>query len=63
MEKKIVINVPRPRSTSTGVVRLNREAETVIKRLSFETGLTAAFLVSEIILQAEPLVEIRKEDV
>ena len=41
-----------------GTVRLTPEAERVVRRLSFKTGLPIRQIVSEIIIQAENLIEI-----
>ena len=62
MDKKIVIRIPKPTSNYTGVIRLNRDAEEVIKRLQAKTGLSASGLASQIILQAEDLITVERED-
>lgn len=41
-----------------GVVRLSPEAERIVKRLRAKTCLSARAIVSEIIIQAEGLIEI-----
>lgn len=45
-----------------GTVRLTTEAEKVIRRLRFKTGLPIRQIVSEIIIQAENLIDISGED-
>lgn len=44
-----------------GVVRLNEEAERLIRQLQRETGLSAKYIVSQIIIQGFDLVEIKEE--
>ena len=57
----IQIRVPRP-TTTTGVIRLNRDAEDAIHRLQAQTGLPASNIVSQIILQAVDRIEIVREE-
>lgn len=43
---KIVLNVYRPEKGVCGVVRLNEQAEKLVKQLQRETGLSAKHIVS-----------------
>lgn len=61
MKNKIVLNVYRPDKNVCGVVRLSEEAERRVKQIQRETGLSAKYIVSQIIIQGFDLVEIREE--
>lgn len=61
MKSKIVLNVYRPEKGMRGVVRLDEEAERLIRQLQRETGLSAKYIVSQIIIQGFDLVEIKEE--
>lgn len=61
MKNKIVLNVYRPEKGVCGVVRLSEEAERRVKQLQRETGLSAKYIVSKIIIQGFDLVEIKEE--
>lgn len=53
--------VLKPRTASDeciGTVRLTPEAEKVVRRLQFKTGLPIRQIVSEIIIQAETLIDV-----
>lgn len=56
--KPIVLNARPPQVECIGAVRLTPEAERVVRRLSYKTGLPIRQIVSEIIIQAENLIEI-----
>ena len=56
--KPIILNARPPQGECIGAVRLTPEAERVVRRLSFKTGLPIRQIVSEIIIQAENLIEI-----
>ena len=43
MKSKIVLNVYRPEKGMCGVVRLDEEAERLIRQLQRETGLSTSF--------------------
>lgn len=62
MEKKIILTVHRPEPSFCGVVRLDPEAEALIKQLQRETGMSAKYIVSQIIIQGFDLVEIKEEE-
>ena len=56
--KPIVLKA-KPRSAEcVGLVRLSPEAERVVRRLNYQTGIPIRQIVSDIIIQAEPLIEI-----
>ncbi len=56
--KPIVLEArPRP-GECVGLVRLSPEAERVIRRLNYQTGIPIRQIVSEIIIQAEGLIEV-----
>lgn len=56
--KPIVLRARTRSEECCGAVRLTPEAEMVVRRLSFETNLSIRHIVSEIIIQAESLIEI-----
>ena len=56
--KPIILNARTPQGECIGAVRLTPEAERVVRRLSYQTGLPIRQIVSEIIIQAENLIEI-----
>ena len=60
-ENKIVLTVHRPEPSFCGVVRLNKQAEALVKQLQRETGMSAKYIVSQIIIQGFDLVEIKEE--
>lgn len=60
MKKKIVLNVYRPEKGVFGVVRLDEEAERLVKQLQRETGLSAKYIVSQIIIQGYDLIEVKR---
>ena len=51
MDKKIILTVHRPEPSFCGVVKLDRQAEALVKQLQRETGMTAKYIVSQIIIQ------------
>lgn len=59
--EKITLTVHRPENSVCGVVRLNKQAELLVKQLQRETGMSARYIVSQIIIQGIDLVEIREE--
>lgn len=60
MKSKIVLNVYRPEKSACGVVRLDEEAERLVKQLQRETGLSAKYIVSQIIIQGYDLIEVKQ---
>lgn len=46
MEKKIVLTIHRPEPSFCGVVRLDPQAEAMVKQLQRETGMSAKYIVS-----------------
>lgn len=61
-EKKIILTVHRPEPSFCGVVRLDKQAEALVKQLQRETGMSAKYIVSQIIIQGYDLVEIKEEE-
>lgn len=61
-EKKIILTVHRPEPSFCGVVRLDKQAEYLVKQLQRETGMSAKYIVSQIIIQGYDLVEIKEEE-
>lgn len=61
-ENKIVLTVHRPEPSFCGVVRLDKQAEALVKQLQRETGMSAKYIVSQIIIQGYDLVEIAEEE-
>ena len=59
MDKKIILTVHRPEPSFCGVVKLDRQA--LVKQLQRETGMTAKYIVSQIIIQGFDLVEIKED--
>ena len=62
MSNPIVLKAPAVSNECLGVVRLSPEAEKVVRRLRFKTGLPIRQIVSEIIVQAENLIDISGDD-
>ena len=60
-EKKIILTVHRPEPSFCGVVKLDREAETLVKQLQRETDMTAKYIVSQIVIQGYHFLEIKEE--
>lgn len=60
-ENKIVLTVHRPEPSFCGMVRLDKQAEALVKQLQRETGMSAKYIVSQIIIQGFDLVEIKEE--
>lgn len=61
-ENKIVLTVHRPEPSFCGVVRLDPQAEALVKQLQRETGMSAKYIVSQIIIQGYDLVEVKEEE-
>lgn len=62
-ENKIVLTVHRPEPSFCGVVRLDKQAEALVKQLQRETGMSAKYIVSQIIIQGFDLVEVARDEV
>lgn len=62
MSNPIVLKAPAVSNECLGVVRLSPEAEKVVRRLKAKTGLSIRYIVSEIITQAENLIDIVPPD-
>lgn len=58
---KIKIKVHKADTRLCGHVRLTPEAERILRELQVETGLSARFLASQIIIQAADDVEVEVE--
>ena len=61
-EKKIILTVHRPEPSFCEVVRLDPQAEALVKQLQRETGMSAKYIVSQIIIQGYDLVEVKEEE-
>lgn len=61
-ENKIVLTVHRTEPSFCGVVRLDKQAEALVKQLQRETGMSAKYIVSQIIIQGYDLVEVKEEE-
>ena len=61
-EIKPIVLKARTADNSVGVVRLTPEAEKVVRRLCNRSGLPIKTIVSEIITQAEHLIDIEISD-
>lgn len=59
--RRIVLKSSEPIDTYLGTVRVTPEAERVLRRIQARTALPLRRIVSEIIIQAEPLIEIEVE--
>lgn len=57
--KPIVLEAKPRSSECVGLVRLSPDAERVVRRLNYQTGIPIRQIVSEIIIQAEGLIEVR----
>ena len=62
-EKKIILTGHRPEPSFCGVVRLDPQAEALVKQLQRETGMSAKYIVSQIIIQGFDLVEVARDEV
>jgi len=62
LDIKPIVLKARPPNTDVGVVRLTPEAEKVVRRLHSRSGLPIRQIVSEIITQAENLIDIDKSE-
>lgn len=62
-DKKIILTVHRPEPSFCGVVRLDPQAEALVKQLQRETGMSAKYIVSQIIIQGFDLVEVARDEV
>ena len=62
MKNKIILSVYRPERDVCGVVRLNEEAERLVKQLQRETGMSAKYIVSQIIIQGYDLIEVKRTE-
>ena len=62
MKNKIILNVYRPEKGVCGVVRLDEEAERLVKQLQRETGWSAKYIVSQIIIQGYDLIEVKRSE-
>jgi hypothetical protein len=60
--KPIILRTRTSTDECIGTVRLTPEAERVVRRLRFKTGLPIRQIVSEIIVQAENLIDISGDD-
>ena len=60
-ENKIVLTVHRPEPSFCGVVRLDPQAEALVKQLQRETGMSAKYIVSQIVIQGYDFLEIKEE--
>ena len=60
--KPIILRTQTRTNECIGTVRLTPEAEKVVRRLRFKTGLPIRQIVSEIIVQAESLIDISGDD-
>lgn len=59
MEKKIVLEVRKPREAHIGdVVKINRAAREALESLILETGLSARAIASALIVQGADMAEI-----
>lgn len=61
--KPIVLKAPHISDECIGTVRLTPEAEKVVRRLRAKTNLPIRKIVSEIICQAENLIDIETADI
>lgn len=62
MKNKIILNVYRPEKGVCGVVRLDEDAERLVKQLQRETGLSSKYIVSQIIIQGYDLIEVKRSE-
>lgn len=62
MKNKIILNVYRPEKGVCGVVRLDEDAERLVRQLQRETGLSAKYIVSQIIIQGYDLIEVKRSE-
>lgn len=60
--RKPIVLRTRPEESGVGVVRLSRKAQMAVRRLQERSNLPARQIVSEIIIQAEDLVDVDPPD-
>lgn len=58
--KPIVLKSKEHSDECIGMIRLTPDAEKVVRRLRYKTGLPLRQIVSEIIVQAENLIDVEK---
>lgn len=58
--KLIVKKRPPVKEKTIGAVKITAEAETILRKLARETGLSCRSLVSQIVIQAADQIEIRE---
>lgn len=56
--KLLVHKLPQVSKARSGVVRITPEAETVIHQLQRETGLSACYIASQLIIQGSDITEV-----
>lgn len=64
MSNRIILKVRkvnRPSDNLIGTVKITPEAELVLKQIQRETGLSARHIASQIIIQAQDLIEVEEE--
>lgn len=58
---RIVLKAHKSKGTVGNVVKIRKEAQKVLSTVMRETGLSAKYIVSQIIIQGFDLVEIRED--
>lgn len=61
MEKKIVLKVHRTRDTIGEVARINKDAQKRLSMAMHDTGCSAGYIVSQLIIQGCDFIEIEEE--
>lgn len=61
MENKIILKVYRHNEKVGDVVRINKEAQSVLEDLMREHRLSARYIVSQMIIQGADFIEIEEE--
>ena len=59
---KIILKIHRPKGSVGEVVKINREAQKTLSTIMNETGLSARYIVSQMIIQGADYVELIEED-
>lgn len=61
MEKKIVLKVHRTRDAVGEVVRISKEAQKRLSMAMHDTGCSAGYIVSQLIIQGCDFIEVEEE--
>ena len=61
MDKKIILTVHRPKDTVGETVRISKDAQKRLSMAMHDTGCSAGYIVSQLIIQGCDFIEIEEE--